>query len=123
VADGDVGQRLLAAIAARDGAAIAACFAEGAVLRVLSPRGLREDAGPAAVAARYAYWFENLDGFEVLEAEAAPVADRVRLRYLVRGRHPEHGWWENEHTAYARVEDGLLSEITLTCTGFRPAAP
>lgn len=119
----ELGRRLLAAIAARDWEAIASCFAPTAALRVLSPRGLREDAGPAAVAARYAYWFGNLERFEVLAADATPVADRLRLRYLVRGRHPEHGWWLNEHTAYARVEQGLIAEITLTCTGFRPAPP
>jgi hypothetical protein len=114
------GERLLAAIAARDGEAIGACFAEDASLRVLNPRGLSEDEGREAVRARYDHWFGNLAGFEVLEGDATEIADRLRVRYRIRGRHPERGWWTNEHTAYAVVEDGRVRSMTLTCTGFRP---
>jgi len=114
---------LLEGIRARDGDRIAACFGPGAVLRALTPHQLREEHGPEAIADRYRYWLEPLAGFEVVEADATPIADRVRVRYWFRGRDPEKGPQENEHTAYATVESGRISALNLSCAGFRPAGP
>ena len=117
----DVGRELLAAIAARDPNRIAACFADDAVFWVLTPRPqVREHTGPEQAAERYTLWFGAMQGFEVLETDVAPVADRVRIRYLIRGRDPEQGWQVNDHTAYARVADGAIRTLTLSCAGFRP---
>lgn len=117
----DVGRELVAAIAARDADRIAACFADDAVFWVLTPRPqLREHTGPEQAAERYTLWFGAMEGFEVLETDVAPVADRVRIRYLIRGRDPEHGWQVNDHTAYARVVGGRIRTLTLSCAGFRP---
>lgn len=117
-------ERLLDAIAARDLDAVAACFADDAAFWVVTPRPqLREQTGPAEAAGRYARWFGAMEEFEVLEREAVAVADRVRIRYLVRGRDPASGWQLNDHTAYARVADGRIAVLTLTCAGFRPVEP
>jgi hypothetical protein len=117
-----VSRRFLAALTDRDWAGIGECFAPDASFRALTPTRLRTMNGPDEAAARYEAWFDDLDGFEVLAADADVIADRTRLRYRVRGRHPEHGWWVNEHTAYGRVADGLITHLSLTCSGFRPAA-
>lgn len=118
-----VGERLLAAVAARDFAAVAACFAEDARFEVLTPHRLRSHASSAEVARRYRYWLERLERFEVLEGDAVAVADRVRIRYRFRGRDPGSGWQLNEHTGYAAVESGRIASMTVTCAGFRPTAP
>lgn len=115
--------RFLAALERRDFAAIGDCFAPDATFKALTPRQLREHVGPGDIAARYDFWFAKLERFELLEAEAVAISDRVRLRYRVRGRHPEHGWWINEHTAYAALSGGRIASLSLTCTGFRPTEP
>jgi hypothetical protein len=113
---------LLAAIAARDYPGIAGYFAADARLSVLTPHRLREESGADAAAALYRYWLEPLAGFEVLESDCAPIADRVRIRYRFRGVDPAHGSQENDHTGYATVEAGRIVQLNLTCAGFRPVA-
>ena len=112
---------LLAGIATRDFARIDACFAADAVMRALTPHRLREERGAAAIGALYRFWLEPLDGFEVLDSDVVPIADRVRVRYHFHGRDPEKGWQENEHTAYAELAYGLIVALNLSCAGFRPA--
>jgi hypothetical protein len=100
---------------------LAATFASNATFDVLTPHRLRRHRSPAEAAERYRYWLDALEEFEVLESDAEPVADRVRVRYRFRGRDPEKGWQVNEHTGYAAVEGGRIASMTLTCSGFRPA--
>lgn len=116
----EVGERLLGGVAARDYERIAACFAEDASFRVLTPGPLRELAGSAEAAERYRAWLDPLEHFEVLESDAVAIADRVRIRYRFRGRDPEKGWQLNEHTGYAAVRNGRIASLILTCAGFRP---
>jgi hypothetical protein len=115
------GRELLAGIAERDYARIAACFAEGSTFHVLTPKPrLRDHSGPEEAAERYRFWLAPLEPYALLEGDVVEIADRIRIRYLFRGKDPAHGWQLNEHTAYAVVEDGLVRSMTLTCTGFRP---
>lgn len=116
----EAGERLLGAIAARDYDRIAACFAQDASFRVLTPGPLRELDGHDEAAERYRAWLDALEGYEVLEGDAVAIADRVRVRYRFRGRDPEKGWQLNEHTGYAAVRDGEIRTLILTCAGFRP---
>lgn len=116
-----VAARLLAAIRDRDETAVASCFAPKARLRVLTPKSLREEDGPAAIAARYGTWLGTLEGYRLLAADAEWVADRIRIRYRFLGRDPEKGWQENEHTAYAEVADGQIVALNVSCAGFRPS--
>lgn len=116
----ETGERLLEAVSARDYTRIAACFAEDASFRVLTPGPVREHEGRAEAAERYRRWLESLEGFEVLDGDAVPIADRVRIRYRFRGRDPDKGWQLNEHTGYAAVQDGEIRSLILTCAGFRP---
>lgn len=114
------GERLLSAIAARDFESIERCFAPHARVEVLTPHELRSHGTADEVAARYRYWLRPLGEFTVLESDAVPIADRVRIRYLFRGKDERGGWQLNEHTGYAAIEDGLIVSMTLTCAGFRP---
>lgn len=117
-----VAERLLDAIAARDFEAIAKCFADDARFEVLTPHRLRSHATATAAAERYRYWLARLADFEVVDRDTLTIADRVRVRYLFRGRDPELGWQLNEHTGYAAVEQGRIASMTLTCAGFRPTS-
>jgi hypothetical protein len=123
VDDTSIAEELLRAITARDGSAIARCFAPDALLRALTPHQLREEKGPDAIAARYSLWLDSLEPFGVVSSDVEQIADRVRLRYRFGGRDPEKGWRENEHTAYAEVLEGRIAALNLSCAGFRPAEP
>ena len=114
------GEELLAGIAERDFERIAACFGERSRFDVLTPRELRKHRGPAEATERYRFWLEPLEEFVLLEGDVVEIADRIRIRYLFRGRDPDKGWQLNEHTGYAQVEDGRIRSLTLTCAGFRP---
>lgn len=117
-----VASALLSAIRERERAGVAACFAPDALMRVLTPRTLREDDGPEAIARRYAQWLA-LEPFCLLAADAEIVADRVRVRYRFHGLDRDRGWQENEHTGYATIVDGLITALNVSCAGFRPAGP
>jgi hypothetical protein len=119
-AQAEVGGKLLEAIAARDFATIEDCFAEDASMRVLTPGPLREFEGAADAAGRFRFWLEQLEGYELLDGDVEDIADRVRVRYRFRGRDPEKGWQENEHTGYAKVRHGRIRALNVTCAGFRP---
>lgn len=114
-------EELLDAIGARHRARIAACFAHDAKLRALTPHQLRELDGPEAIAGQYGHWLDPLESFVLVSGEVTAIADRARLRYRFRGRDPAKGWQENEHTAYATVENGRVVALNLTCVGFRPS--
>ena len=116
-----VGARLLAAIGAQDFAALEACFAPAARLRALVPSALREEEGPAAIESRFRFWWEGLDHVELVESELEQVADRVRLRYCLRGHDADDGWVTVEQTGYLQVEENAISVLNLVCSGFRPA--
>lgn len=119
----DPATAFLAAIRSRDTAALANCLQPDAVLRALTPHRLREVLGAEAIAVQYANWLEPLLEYAVLDADATVVADRVRIRYRFRGRDPEKGWQENEHTAYAALTDARIAALNLSCAGFRPVEP
>jgi len=118
--DAMIMRELLAAIRERDFDRIESCFAEDARLRVLTPHELRDLTGRGAAADRYRGWLESLEPFELLDGDVLEIADRVRIRYRFRGRDPEKGWQENEHTGYGLVTEGLVAGLNVTCTGFRP---
>ena len=119
--DTAVVEELLAAIGARDRAGIASCFASDAKLRALTPHRLRELAGPEAIAGQYGHWLDPLESFALVSGDVTGIADRTRLSYRFRGRDPAKGWQENEHTAYATVEESRVTALNLTCDGFRLA--
>jgi len=62
-------ERFRAALHARDFDGIAACFHADALLVAVVPPGIREDAGPEQIAARYRRWLDDGAG-TVPESEA-----------------------------------------------------
>ena len=118
-----VGTAFLDALTRRDFDALAACFADDATLRAIVPPGVREDDGPEAIAQRFRLWTGEIDDYEVVDSEATPFADLLRLRWAVRGRGPSVPGDDAstfEQTAYAEVSGGLITTMRLACSGDRP---
>src|SRR5436190_20372503 len=80
-----IAERLVAAIAAQDEAAIAACFAEDVQFRALSPPGLRERSAGAEAGALIAMWFGDATVLDLAETQAMQIGDRPRLSYRFPG--------------------------------------
>jgi hypothetical protein len=116
-----VGTKLVEAIAAQDEPALAACFAPGAELRALVPRGLRERSGAGEVAALIAGWFADATELRLVESQAEEVGDRLHV--ACRFDVVEEGQpYVVEQQLYCTVADGLIERADLLCTGFRPRA-
>ncbi len=113
----EVADRFLDALAHRDWDALAGCFAPDATLRMQSPGPLRAEEGPEAIAARFRFWFGDLQPFELDETEATPFHDRVRVHYRAGD-----GRRETDHTGYLAVADGRIAWLVMTCSGFREGA-
>lgn len=112
--------RFLEALAVRDFAALAATFADDAVLRGLVPGRLREEHGRAAVAERFRFWFGDTTEFALVDSEVEELADVVRIRWRVTGVDPEIGPCVAEQTAYVQLADEGIAWMNLVCSGDRP---
>jgi hypothetical protein len=114
-----VGEALVEAIAARDEAAIAACFAHDAQFRALVPRGLRERSGATDTAELINGWLENVTELRLVESRAEEVADRLhvsfRLHVVEEGKP-----YVVEQQWYCKLADGVIERADLVCSGFRP---
>jgi len=116
----DVGTRFLEALSSRDYDALGACFAAEGTLRGVVPPGLREADGREAIVERFRIWTGDIADYEIVDSEAAPFADLLRLRWAVLGVDPEVGRNVYEQTAYAEVADGEIVAMRLACSGHRP---
>ena len=116
----DIATRFLGALESRDYDALGACFAADGKLRGIVPPGLREALGREAIVERFRIWTEDISEYELAETDAAPFADLLRLRWVVRGIDPEIGLNIYEQTAYAEVVDGEIVRMRLACSGHRP---
>ena len=112
------------ALARRDFAAVEATLSPAVRFRALLPSGAMEWQGSGAVVERLTAWFGAAERFEVQEASAQPVADRMEVRYRFRLRPhpfvPESGWHVIEQQAFCEIADGKIVALDLLCTGFRP---
>ena len=112
------------ALTRRDFAAVEATLSPAVHFRGLLPSEVVEVQDPAAVVERLTAWFGAAERFEVQEASARAVADRMRVRYRFRLRPhpfvPESGWHVIEQLAFCQTADGKIAALNLLCTGFRP---
>jgi len=115
-------ERFLTALHARDFDGIAACFHADALLVAVVPPGIREDAGPEQIAARYRRWLDDGAGI-VPESEATPFADLTRIRYVVESDGTGTTPTAFEQTAYAEVDGDRFVRIRIACSGHRPVSP
>jgi hypothetical protein len=116
-----VAEQLVAAIAAKDFEAVEDLLAPEIRFRAMVPSRIREHENAAETAERFRLWFGDVDELELVESEADVIGGRVRLRYRLRGDEPGEGWSTAEQVGYADVVDGRITDLSLVCSGWRPA--
>jgi hypothetical protein len=115
----EVGRRFLAALAARDYDGLEACFQADVNFRALVPSGIREGVGPQVTVAWLRRWFDEADLFDMQKMNLDMVVDRLHITYRIQVR--EEGIMKMvEQEAYCVVGDGLITDMRLLCSGFRP---
>jgi hypothetical protein len=112
-------EQLVAAIAAQDEAAIAACFAEDAEFRALTPPGLRERSGAADTAALIARWYGESTVLDLDDVRSEQIGDRLRISYRFTGVENDESYVVEQHL-YCVVHEGKIARADLLCSGFRP---
>jgi hypothetical protein len=114
-----VGTRLIEAISAQDGPAIAACFSVDAELHALIPPGLRERAGAEEAAALIASWFADSTELRLVDSQVTEVGDRLHVGYRFEGVE-DGAPFVVEQQLYCVLADGAIERANLLCSGFRP---
>lgn len=112
-------ERLVAAIAGQDEAAIAACFADDAQFRALIPPGLQERTGALETAALVVAWFRDSTQFDLLETRADAVGDRVYISYRFAGVEEGEPYMVEQHL-FCTVSNEKIERADLLCSGFLP---
>jgi ketosteroid isomerase-like protein len=116
----ELSDRLVAGIAAQDEAAIAACFAEDAQFRALTPPGLRERSAGDDAGALIATWFGDATVLELAERQTTEIGDRLRISYRFTGVEYGETFVVEQHLV-CTVRDGKIAQADLLCSGFRPS--
>ena len=107
------------ALAMRDFEALERLLAPEVRFRAIVPRGVREGATDYEAVAWLRKWFGEKDSIELLDSEAASVADRAYLRYRFLAHENDLTTLIEQH-AFATLVDGLIADMSLLCSGFRP---
>jgi hypothetical protein len=87
--------------------------------RALVPRRLCEGQTPGEATDWLRRWFGNVDEFQVLQSDVNQVFDRLYLNYQLRVHDVINGWRLIEQHVYIDVQDGLILDMWLLCSGFR----
>ena len=114
-----IGTRVVEAIAAQDRSALEDCFAPGASLRALIPKGLRERAGAGEVAELVSGWLADAEPLELLDSTVDFVGDRLHLAYRLRGVENDRPFVVEQHW-YCEVGEQGVERVDLVCSGLRP---
>ncbi len=112
----------LAGLAAQDFTRLGGALSADARLRALLPRRVMERTGAEEVAAAFAHWFGDTEGFDLVEASVGEIGGRLHLRWRLRLQAARlgAGWFTVEQQAYADTDDGRIARLDLLCTGYRP---
>lgn len=112
----------LEGLAAQDFTRLGGALSADAQLRALLPRRVLERSGAEEVAAAFAHWFGDTQGFDLVEASVGEIGGRLHLRWRVRLQAARlgAGWFTVEQQSYADTADGRIARLDLLCTGYRP---
>jgi hypothetical protein len=117
---GSVGEAFLVALAAQDFDRMEKLFQPEVRFRALVPSGERTGNTPGETMQWLRKWFGGSDTLNILSSAAQPVFDRFYMTYRLRVHDDQAGWRVIEQQAYYRVQDGLIADLWLICSGFRP---
>jgi hypothetical protein len=108
-------------VAAQDFDALGELFTPKVRFRALTPKSTYGMFGRDCAVSTYTLWFGYSPTVDLISSEVEPVGDRIRLAYRVRAFDIEENvWCIVEQLAYCRLRDGLISDISIVCSGFLP---
>ena len=116
----DLGAVLVAALTARDFGRLAGTLAPGVRMRALIPPGPVELSGAEPAASRFASWFGESDGLELVRSGSDEVGDRLHVFYRLRVKRPGDPWKVIEQHLFCALDEGRIIALDLVCSGFRP---
>jgi hypothetical protein len=116
----DLGAVLVAALSERDFSRLAGTLAPDVRMRALIPPGPVEVSGAEPAAARFASWFGESDGLELVRSGSNEVGDRLHVFYRLRVKRPGDPWKVIEQHLFCALDEGCITALDLVCSGFRP---
>lgn len=116
----DPGATLVAALAERDFDRLAGMLAPDVRMRALIPPGPVELSGAEPAAARFASWFGDSDGLELVRSGSDQIGDRLHVFYRLRVKRPGDTWKIIEQHLFCALDEGRITVLDLVCSGFRP---
>jgi SnoaL-like domain len=111
---------LVAAVTERDFGRLARTLAPDVRMRALIPPGPLEVSGAEAAAAKFASWFGEANGLELVHSGSDEVGDRLHVFYRLRVKRPGDVWKVIEQHLLCVLGDGCITALDLVCSGFRP---
>jgi hypothetical protein len=91
-------------------------------MRALIPPGPVELSGAEPVAAKFASWFGEGNGLELVRSGSDEVGDRLHVFYRLRVKRPGDAWKVLEQHLFCALDEGRINALDLVCSGFRPDA-
>jgi ketosteroid isomerase-like protein len=119
----DLGATLVSALADRDFDRLAGTLAPDVHMRALIPPGPVEVRGAEPAAARFASWFGEAEGLELVQSGSDEVGDRLHVFYRLRVKRPDDSWKLIEQHLICAPVEGRFTALDLVCSGFRPDGP
>jgi SnoaL-like domain len=116
----DLGAMLVAAVTERDFGRLADTLAPDVRMRALTPSGPVELSGAEPAAARFAFWFGESNGLELVHSGSDEVGDRLHVFYRLRVKRPGDPWKVIEQHLFCALDEGRITALDLVCSGFRP---
>jgi TusA-related sulfurtransferase len=116
-----IGQAYLAALAERDFERIEKLLHPHLRFRGLVPHTTREGASAEEALSWYRRWFGDAEDFTLTQCSTGQVVDRLSIAYQAHIRSQD-GWQIVAQHLYCIVEQELIVDIALLCSGFRPLA-
>ncbi len=121
-----VAGRIIDGLVVRDFEALGTALTDDVVFRALLPSRVLELTGDDAVCSVFHRWFDGADRWELVEAVAGEVGDRIHLHWRIRLTKPDLGpdVFLVEQQVYADPgPDGRLRDVALLCSGYRQEKP
>jgi len=116
----DPGVALVAALTERNFDRLAGVLATDTLMRALIPPGPVELSGAESAAARFASWFGDLEGLELVHSGSDKVGDRLHVSYRLRVKRAGDPWKVVEQHLFCALDKGRITALDLVCSGFRP---
>jgi len=114
-------ERMVGAIEAQDAAALSALFAADITLRASIPSRDVVRTGPQAAAELILSWYDGCTDIVRVHHTVDAVADRGHAGFRFTVREDGEQLVVEQH-AIASFVDGLISNLRILCSGFRPVA-